>query len=67
MATAIPQLTTSHRESVQPGTSAPGTRMQAALSPCPALDRLMLRLFVLCFILMAANMFYDLLSGLWIR
>jgi len=41
--------------------------MQAALSPCPALDRLMLRLFVLCFILMAANMFYDLLSGLWIR
>jgi hypothetical protein len=60
-------LTRPSSDAFQRDTSAltPGT--ETAASPCPTLDRLLLGVMLLCFILMGANMLFDLLSVIWVR
>jgi len=67
MATTLEQFTIPNAEPVQPCSSAAMPCTQSFSSPCPTLDRLMLAVVILCFILMAANMLFDLLSVIWLR
>jgi hypothetical protein len=64
MATTLEQP---NAESIERATRLPSAGIPTVDSPCPTLDRLLLCLMLLCFILMGANMFFDLLSGIWVR
>ena len=65
--TTVADLTIPNAGPVHEHDAAPSPVTETTSLPCPALDRLMLKLLVLCFILMAGNMIYDLLSGFWVR